>query len=446
MQLSPNSDETIVGASNSIASGEVSSERLVERCLTRIDEREADVRAWVSVDRDGAIDAARALDAERKTGRNRGPLHGIPVGIKDIIDVAGFPTAAGSALLAETAVDEDAEVVRRLRAAGAVILGKTVTTQFACYDPPVTRNPWDLDRTPGGSSSGSAAAVADGMCFAAIGSQTGGSITRPASFCGIAGCKPSFGRVSRRGVVPIAEHLDHVGPLCRTVSDLAIVLDAIAGYDPLDPYSIQSSAPIVGLHRADPVADPPRLGRLQGFFEEHASGESNAAIDSFVVHCETHGAWVENVELPAAFADVTGFHRVVMAVEGAAFHQERFARFPDDYLPGIRTLIEEGLATSVTEYVRARGHQTRLQREMLRLFADVDVLVCPATVAAAPDLSTTGDPVLNSPWSDTGLPTVSFPVSLNTAGLPLAVQLAGRPFGESGLFAAGTWCEGTLAR
>ncbi|HUE17149.1 MAG TPA: amidase, partial [Planctomycetaceae bacterium] len=204
MHLHLEESETISGAARAIKQGQVTSQALVERCLARIDEWESRIHAWVSVDRDGARHRAQQLDEESRAGRWRGPLHGIPIGIKDIVDMAGLPTGAGSRRMAQTTAAGDATIVRKLREAGAVLLGKTVTTQFACFDPPPTRNPWNLDRTPGGSSSGSAAGVATGMCLAAIGSQTGGSITRPAIYCGVAGCKPSYGRVSLAGIVPVA--------------------------------------------------------------------------------------------------------------------------------------------------------------------------------------------------------------------------------------------------
>src|SRR5579872_5026359 len=232
MELHPSPNETIAGVSQVLLKRERTCVSVVEDCLAQIEAWEPRVHAWVSVDRTGALARARELDRELEDGKCRGPLHGIPVGIKDLVDIAGWPTLAGTSWLPNTPAASDAPIVARLRAAGAIILGKTVTTQFACFDPPPTRNPWNLDRTPGGSSSGSAAAVATGMCLGAIGSQTGGSITRPASFCGVAGCKPTFGTVPLDGVYPLAASLDHPGPLARTVDDLATVLAAIV--DPAD--------------------------------------------------------------------------------------------------------------------------------------------------------------------------------------------------------------------
>ncbi len=219
---------TLTSLAARIRSGELSPVELVKYCLTQIDRLEDQLHAWVLVDRDGARAAARRAAEELARGHDLGPLHGIPLGIKDIIDVAGWPTLAGSRVRDNRPAGHDAPLVAQLRAAGAIFLGKTVTTEFACFDPPPTRNPWNIDRTPGGSSSGSAAAVAVGMCVAAIGSQTGGSITRPASFCGVAGLKPTFGCVSLEGIVPISPRLDHPGPICRSAGDLAVLLQAIA--------------------------------------------------------------------------------------------------------------------------------------------------------------------------------------------------------------------------
>ena len=226
---------TIQRAAEAMRGGRLSPVELLGDCLKRLDEREPAVRAWVLVDRQSARGQAERLTRELRTGHWRGPLHGIPIGVKDIIDVADWPTAAGFRPWQQSIARHDATAVARLRQAGAVLLGKTVTTQFASYDPPPTRNPWDASRTPGGSSSGSAAAVACRTCLAALGTQTGGSITRPASYCGVASCKPTWGRVSLTGVVPLASSMDHVGVMANRVADLAQVLEVMAGPDPADP-------------------------------------------------------------------------------------------------------------------------------------------------------------------------------------------------------------------
>jgi aspartyl-tRNA(Asn)/glutamyl-tRNA(Gln) amidotransferase subunit A len=431
---------TIQAAAEQIRRGSLSAVNLLESCLERIDRHEDKVRAWVFVDREQAQEQALQRDAEIRRGQWRGPLHGIPLAIKDIFDVFDWPTAAGSPLWRNSIARQDATVVRRLRQAGAVLMGKTVTTQYASFDPPPTRNPWNLSRTPAGSSSGSAAAVACGMCLGALGSQTGGSITRPASFCGVAGCKPTFGRVSTHGVVPLAWSMDHVGPITRSVADLALILQTIAGPDPLDPGC--SSRPVpdwMALLRGS--RRPPRVGRLRGLFESRADAVVQTLMDGVSRRLRERGAEVVEVALPAAFADVNERHRVVMAVESAAFHRERLRRHPDDYGPCITGLLEEGLACPGPEYARTKEHQKQLRSEMEACLEGVDTFLTPATKGPAPDAATTGDPVFNAPWSYVGLPTVCFPVGQSPEGLPLAIQLAGKPWGEAELFAAAAWCE-----
>ncbi|MEX0716185.1 MAG: amidase [Planctomycetaceae bacterium] len=446
MNLFPPDEVTIAGIGRALRDGSRTCVDVVGECLARIDERDAEIRAWVSVDRHGALDAARRVDLDLAAGRDRGPLHGVPIGVKDIFDVAGWPTAAGSPRLAKEArpAERDSEAVARLRAAGAVILGKTVTTQFASFDPAPTRNPWKADRTPGGSSSGSAAAVALGMCAAALGSQTGGSVTRPASYCGVAGVKPSFGLVSRRGVFPLADSLDHVGAFARTVDDLGTVLEAIGGYDQRDPAS-EDGFPFQMRHVLNSEHGLfPTLGRLRGMFEEMADDETRQALDHALERLKDAGALIQEVEPPTEFDDVLARHRMVMAVEAAAVHEDRLRRFPEDYLPNLRSLIEEGMCVSAVAFARTQTHRRRLTRAMDDCFENVDLLVCPATTGPPPDAATTGDPAFNSPWSYTGLATVSFPIALSGDGLPLALQLVARTFDETNLFRIARWCERAL--
>ncbi len=436
MHLFPAPDQTIEFTAHAIRNGELSCVAVVERCLAQIDEHEASVRAWVSVDRDGALWQARSLDADLRNGQWHGDLHGIPLGIKDIVDVAGQVTGAGSSWFAEQPPARfDAEIVRRLREAGAIILGKTVTTQFACFDPPVTRNPWSLERTPGGSSSGSAAAVATGMCLGAIGSQTGGSLTRPASFCGVATCKPSFGAVPLEGIVPLAPSMDHPGPIARTVRDTALLLAVISG-DTCGSLSVLAQSP----------SEPPRIGRLRGFFELQVEASYQALLDETLRRFAAAGAIVVDVSVPMNFEDVIAQHRTIMATEAAAFHQPHFAKHRADYGPCIASLVEQGLAVKAVDYLSAQAQQQSLRSQLLAVMNEVDVLVTPATTGPAPDASTTGDARMNAPWSFTGFPTVSFPIGLAADGLPLALQCSGRPFAETELFAAALWCEAAVGR
>lgn len=424
---------TILQAAALLREKQLTALGLLEQCLARIDHHEPALRAWVLVARDEALADARERDAELARGVDRGPLHGIPVGVKDIIDVFDWPTACGSRRWKDAYARHDAPVVQRLRDAGAVLVGKTVTTQYASYDPPPTRNPWGASRTPGGSSSGSAVAVAAGMCLAALGTQTGGSITRPASYCGVAACKPSYMRASVQGVLPLAHSMDHVGPMARSVPDVALVMQAISD-PPVDDW----------LAALSQTLEPPVLGRPRGFFEQHADRAVLEMMDDACARLAEQGAQIEEVSLPPAFADVVAQHRTVMAVEALLYHRERFRRHPDDYDRNFSTLLREGQECPAPVYARAKEYQSRLTTEMHDVLESVDALICPATTMAAPDAATTGDPAFNSPWSLTGLPVVSFPVLLS-GGLPLGVQLVGGPFEERTLFQAAAWCEDALA-
>jgi aspartyl-tRNA(Asn)/glutamyl-tRNA(Gln) amidotransferase subunit A len=434
---------TIHAAADDIRQGRLTPLDLLDACLANIHRYEARVRAWVSIDRDTAIADAERLTEERRRGRWRGPLHGIPLGIKDIIDVFDRPTAAGSALWANSIARRDATVVQRLRQAGAVLLGKTVTTQYASFDPPPTRNPWHPERTPGGSSSGSAAALACGMCLGTLGSQTGGSITRPAAYCGVAGCKPTYGRVSVHGIVPLAASMDHPGPMARSVHDLAILLRTIAGPDAYDPLCSNRSVPDYAALLERPL-QPPCLGLVRGLFQDMLEPEGQEFMDEIESVLRRAGATLKEVALPAAFAEVLPRHRTVMAVEAAAYHEPRLRCHPEDYGPNITRLLEEGLACPAPEYARTKEHQRQLTREMLGCFKDVEVLLTPATRGPAPAAATTGDPAFNSPWSYTGLPTVSLPAGWTAEGLPLSIQLVGPPWKEAAVLAAAAWCEQIL--
>jgi aspartyl-tRNA(Asn)/glutamyl-tRNA(Gln) amidotransferase subunit A len=434
---------TIHSAAAAIREGRLTPLELLDTCLEQIDRREDRVRAWVFVDWDRARRQAEQAAAELRAGRWRGPLHGIPLGIKDIFDVFDWPTAAGSKLWAQSIARHDATAVQRLRQAGAVFLGKTVTTAYASFDPPPTRNPWNLEHTPGGSSSGSAAAVACGMCLGALGSQTGGSITRPAAFCGVPGFKPTYGRVSVVGVVPLAPSMDHVGPMAGCVRDLAILLQAIAGPDCRDPECIERAVPDLTARLRGGVT-PPRVGRVRGLFEDLADPAVRNMMEEVSARLRTQKAVITDVALPGSFAECLIRHQIVMAVESAAYHQERLQRHPEDYPPRIRSLIEEGLACSATEYARTKIHQKQLTHDMLGCFGDLDALLMPAAVGPAPKADTTGNPAFNSPWSYTGLPTVSMPAARSAEGLPLAIQVVGRPWSEADLLATAAWCEQVL--
>jgi Asp-tRNA(Asn)/Glu-tRNA(Gln) amidotransferase A subunit family amidase len=431
---------TIATASDAIQGGMLTPADLLEACFAEIERNEPKVHAWTLLDRDGARMQARIATDEIKKGYRRGPLHGIPVGIKDIVDVFDQPTAAGSRLWAQSVARQDATVVQRLRQAGAIIMGKTVTTQYASFDPPPTRNPWDISRTPGGSSSGSAVALACGMCLGALGSQTGGSLTRPASYCGVATCKPTFGRVSTRGVVPLAYSMDHVGPMARTVHGLAVLLQVIAGADPSDPGCSKRPVPDM-LACLSKSARPPRLARLRGLFMDRAEPVMLQLVQDVVERLSRQGAAIRQLASPAGFSEVLDRHRTVMAVEAAWFHGQRFRSHPEDYQPRITALLNEGLACPASEYAACKRHQKDLTAAIKPCFDGMDALITPATTGPAPDAAITGDPAFNSPWSYTGLPTVSIPAGWTPEGLPIAIQLVGPPWSEANLLRTAAWCE-----
>jgi len=442
------SQDTIAGAGRRLRSGNLSCVALLQQCLSAIDQQEAELAAWVHVDRHGARDQAEQRDRDFERGIDRGGLQGIPVGIKDIIDVAGIPTGGGSQRLqAGPPAAEDAAVVQRLRQAGAVILGKTVTTPFACYDPPATRNPWHADHTPGGSSSGSAVAVAAGMCYAALGSQTGGSITRPAAYCGVAGLKPTYRRVNLRGVLPVAPALDHVGPLGRCVQDLAAMFAHLCGDDPANPSPVLDPPPGTPSATAWPLPEarqPIRIGCLSGLFVAGGETEALTILERALDTLAERGAQVVPAHLPAEFPEHADHHRRIMASEAAAFHDTWFSQYPDDYPPGIRALIEEGRRTAATDYISSRAHQITLRSAIDAAWQQIDVWACLAAPGPAPSRDTTGSPAFNAPWSYLGLPTVTFPLGRTANGLPIGIQLVGRRNMDAELLSIAAACECVL--
>lgn len=440
--MAPGYSIRAVGAQ--LRSGELTCVGLLESCIEQIDAHERQVRAWVTLDLHGAWEQARRLDEELAAGRDRGPLHGIPVSIKDIIDVAGLPTQAGSPLLRDNYPDTDAMSVRRLRAAGVVILGKAVTTQFAFDDPPPTRNPWRLTQTPGGSSSGPAAAVASGMCLLGLGTQTGGSLLRPASYCGVAAVKPTWGRVSVSGVMPLAFNLDHVGVMATDCAGLAAALDALTSAGHGDPFT-SDVPPLDCSGRIAIQADPPRIGQLTGFFDRDVDQDVAALIAAALGKARTAGATVTAVGPPSSIDTVAENNRKLLAIQAAFAHRERFPAQRSSYLPLIAGLLEDGRAASISDLPEAFVHRAEFQRGLMSALDGRDVLVSATTATTAPDLSTTGQSKFNAPFSYAGFPSVTLPVGLGRDGLPVGLQLVGRPWCEAELLSVANWIEGQLA-
>lgn len=423
---------------------QVSPVEVVEACLQRSETLDPTLQAWATLDRQGALQAARSCEQALQRGQDGGLLCGVPVGLKDIFYTAGLRTAAGSRVYADFVPTYDATAVVRLREAGAISLGKTVTTEFATADPSPTRNPWNPAHTPGGSSSGSAVAVAARLLPAALGSQTGGSTLRPAAYNGIVGLKPTYGRISRYGVIPVSWCLDHVGILVRSVEDAALVLQAVAGHDVHDPGSLQQSVGdyVEAVRQAD---GPPRIGVAQQYFLDGAEAETRQQTEQVAERFAAAGASVCEVALPPSFATVPAAHRTIMRVEAAAFHADLFATRRDQYGAKLRQTIETGLVVPGVEYLRAQRLRRLFQAELPSLFGGVDVLLTPATPAPAPpDLTTTGDPRFQSPWTYAGVPTIALPSGRSQDGLPLGVQLVAPAGQEERLLQAARWCEATL--
>jgi len=339
---------------------------------------------------------------------------------------------------------KDAVVVAKLRESGAIILGKTETTEFAYLDPAPTRNPWNTEHTPGGSSSGSAAAVAVSMCPGALGSQTGGSVLRPAAYCGVVGLKPTYGRISRFGVFPLAYTLDHVGVLTRTVKDASLLLTALAGFDPHDPTS--SREPVPDYSRfLRPLRRRLRIGIVHAFYQKNAEKGVWKNTESVIQKLSRAGARVEEVKMPPSFSVVHDAHGLIQPVEAASFHEKLFEKHRALYRPNIRRHIETGLLVPSVDYIRAQKIKGLFRREMEEILKAYDCLLTPATSSPAPkDLASTGNPWFQVPWSLSGLPTVGLPSGLSTEGLPLAIQLVGKTFGEGPLLAAAKWIETVL--
>lgn len=428
------SDFTIAALAPRLRRGETTALELVETCLARVAAQEPQLHAWVRLDETGARQRAAQLDADAAHGSWHGPLHGIPLAIKDIIDVQGWPTLAGSTLRTGHVAPADAPLVARLRQAGAILLGKTVTTQFASFDPPVTRNPWRLDRTPGGSSSGSAAATAAGMCLAAMGSQTGGSIVRPAAYCGACGFKPSYGALDAAGFVPLAWHMDHPGPIARCAADLQMLYRVLRGDVHLDIADVPP-----------PAVTPPRLALLGGWFVERAEASVTQVLGAAAQQLRRGGATVDEVSLPVDMDDVIRRHRTVMAVEAAAYHAPWFPAQRDQYGPKIASLMDEGLRATAVDYSLALQGQAEFRQHAKDCLAGFDALLLPAASGPAPPIDSTGDPSFQSPWSYAGLPAATIPCGVVPEGLPVGLQLVGRFGGDERLLETAAWCEGALS-
>lgn len=432
---------TIHEALQAMQKGTLTPTDLVEHCLARIHQADDAHSAFVLVDEQGARQQAVRLSANlvelRRNNKllleNLSPLYGIPIAVKDIINVKNMPTRAGSPLRYNALpCDQDAPIVAALRQAGAIILGKTVTTEWAHLDPvPGLCNPWNGRQTPGGSSSGSAVAVAMGMCMAALGTQTGGSILRPASYCGICGLKPTFAPLAMQGIAPVSFHLDHVGPMARNVADLQVMYDVM-----MMGSSNESSSPRV-------LEQPPVLSRLDEYFVQSADAAVQEVFEKALAKLEGV-QWRKASRLPESFSELHRSHYVIMAVDAAQVHAKSFHESPQHFAPRITELVQDGLRTELHDYVVALRHQQLFRCEISQCIKDAPLWIMCSTPTTAPGPQTTGDARFNSPWSYCGLPTVTIPCSLDHKGLPVGVQIVAPHHREHELLASARWCQERL--
>ena len=409
-------------AARAIADGRTTSEEVVGACLARIAEREDTVGAWAFLDPDLARAQARACDAAVKPA---GPLHGVPVGIKDIFDTADMPTEMGSPIYAGHRPAADAAAVAILRAAGAVILGKTVTAEFAGTHPGATTNPHDRERTPGGSSQGSAAGVADGMVPVALGTQTGGSVLRPSSYCGIVGFKPTFGTFNRAGIKFAAESLDTIGLHARNLEDIALVHDALTGREP---------------GGIAPLEKPPAIGLCRTPLWHLAEAETVAAIDGAANAIREAGGIVNEVELPAAFAAMADARRAINDYERARAMAHEWRTDRERLSPAMRKTVANGYAVPDAEY-RAALSATEACRVLLdALFKGLDALLAPAVNGEAPlGLDYAGDPAFQSLWTMLHVPAITLPTHRGPNGMPVGIQLLARRGLDDLLLSVAEW-------
>ncbi len=423
-----------------IRSRNIAPSEAAQSLLGRMDALEPRLEAWVRVDRETVLADAKRRQEELDSDAEIGPLHGVPVGIKDIYNIAGVPTTAGSKVYADYVPDETAVTINLLQNAGAIMLGKTVTTEFACLDPSHTKNPWNPAHTPGGSSSGSAVAVAARMCPVAMGSQTVGSVLRPASYNGIVGLKPTYGRVSRRGVVPVSWSLDTVGWMGRTVEDVALLLQVMAGPDEQDP--VASRLPAADYLSGLESAGPPQIGLITSFFMEEADQETQKRTRAIVEKLKSAGASVTELTLPKSFETAIQDQMIIMGAEAAAFHKPMYEKQAQDYRPKLREMLRQGLETDATTYSKALERRLQFSADMRLLAEKADVLLTPSTpTAPLADLTNTGDTRFQGPWTSCGLPTITLPSGLAESGLPMGIQLIASPFEEARLLAIARWCE-----
>ena len=420
-----------------IRDGEITSEELVQACLDRIDQVDGEIEAWAHLEPEYALDQARMLDAQRAEGGPLGPLHGLPVGIKDIIDTADFPTENGTALHVGRTPSEDANIVARLRQAGAVILGKTVTTELAVYSPGKTKNPHDLTRTPGGSSSGSAAAVASFMVPLAVGTQTNGSVIRPAAFCGVFGFKPTIGLISRHSVLKQSRQLDTIGVFGKTLEDLALIAETLMGYDDRDPGMQPKARPQISSVMANEPPAEPRFAFIRSPVWDQAEESTKDAFRELIEHV---GERVDILDLPALFDGAHEDHRKIMEADLALSFTKEYSDGKDKLSAVLCKMIERGQAVLATDYNAAIARVADYNAELDEFFDAYDAILTPSAAGEAPvGLGSTGNPAFCTIWTLCGVPALNLPVLQGPNGMPIGTQLISYKGDDARLFRTAHW-------
>ncbi|MDA0231610.1 MAG: amidase [Proteobacteria bacterium] len=441
---------TLLEAGRKISSGEISSLELTETMLARVEKLNASLHPYVTVLGETARAEAKHADAELARGETRGPMHGVPIAVKDLMAIAGVRTSAGMPILKDRKPDHDATVVTRLRAAGAVILGKLELTEgaYAAHHPDITDpvNPWNADYWPGVSSSGSGVATAAGLCFGSLGTDTGGSIRFPSLACGVVGLKPTWGRVSRYGVYPLSETLDHIGPMTRSVGDAAAMLGALAGVDAQDPTSLTAEVPDYLAALADGMRGL-RIGVDEQFNSSGVDAAVTDALNTAINVLRGEGAQIQAVTMPP-HDDVVDSWIPICSAEAALGHSETYPSRASEYGPVMGGLLETGVALSGADYARATIHRRNYSGQLAKLFDDVDLIAAPSMLVPTPRLDGMDELLgapgalerlirFTSPFDHSGSPTLSLPCGFTEAGTPLGFQLIGRHLGEGVLLRAG---------
>jgi aspartyl-tRNA(Asn)/glutamyl-tRNA(Gln) amidotransferase subunit A len=441
---------TIVEAGDWLRSGRITSLQLTQAQLDRSEKTQNTLAAFITIAGETALAAAATADAELKSGTDRGPLHGIPIGVKDIIATVDAPTTANSRVMDPAwGAGRDATVITRLRAAGAIMLGKLGLNEYAIGFPDpdtgfrIPKNPWNLEHFPGGSSSGTGAAVAAGLVLGGLGTDTGGSIRGPSAYCGISGIKPTFGLVSKHGCVPLGYSLDNIGPMTRTVRDCALMLQAMAGYDSLDPCSVDTPVPDM-LAKLDGSLNGIRIGVPREYFFEvpELNAEVKQAVLLAIDAMEAAGAQIVDVSIPHA-ALARHAQRVIMYAEAYAYHEPDLQTRPELYGKYTRQNIRQGVMFTAPDYVQAQRVRSLIKAETIEALSGVDVLATPTMLGVAPTFAGydfeafTRQPTFTGIWNLTGSPALSICCGFSQSGLPIGLQIVGKAFDEPNVFKVG---------